>query len=297
MSVVSADGVSITGADGERLNAHCDASASALRASVTLESAGGSRAGAPRKNADYRAGLTVVLERAATAGAQLLDAYLNAKTEAVQGAPMSERRVDITPFAYPVDFLRGDPQRLAPLLMQRQRGLVRASDATGSGNSERRLTLIFGWRALPQEVAPEGLVNALVKGSAPSEWIRLDADRVSAQADEQQTLATPPAGRRGVVRQQVSTFGFVRDPQVIAWVLQRAAGSCELCGEPAPFVRRDGAPFLEVHHVRPLADGGSDRVTNAAALCPNCHRRCHLAKDAVAANALLLKRVGELKPE
>lgn len=34
-------------------------------------------------------------------------------------------------------------------------------------------------------------------------------------------------------------------------------------------------PTLEVHHLRRLADGGSDTVANAVALCPNCHREIH----------------------
>lgn len=35
-------------------------------------------------------------------------------------------------------------------------------------------------------------------------------------------------------------------------------------------------PFLEVHHVKWLAKGGSDTVNNVVALCPNCHRKMHL---------------------
>ena len=72
---------------------------------------------------------------------------------------------------------------------------------------------------------------------------------------------------------------YVRDPLVKTWVLQNAHGRCEACGNPAPFTGEDGEPFLESHYVRPLANGGSDKITNAAALCPNCHRRCHLGAD------------------
>lgn len=42
---------------------------------------------------------------------------------------------------------------------------------------------------------------------------------------------------------------------------------------------QDGLPYLEVHHVMPLACHGSDTPSNAVALCPNCHRRCHYAID------------------
>ncbi|WP_080666815.1 HNH endonuclease signature motif containing protein [Variovorax paradoxus] len=36
-----------------------------------------------------------------------------------------------------------------------------------------------------------------------------------------------------------------------------------------------GDPYLEVHHITPLALGGDDTVDNAWALCPNCHREKH----------------------
>ncbi len=74
----------------------------------------------------------------------------------------------------------------------------------------------------------------------------------------------------------VETTIYVRNPDVVAEALYRAKGHCEYCGEPAPFLRRsDNAPYLEVHHIITLADGGDDTVENTQALCPNCHRRAH----------------------
>lgn len=70
--------------------------------------------------------------------------------------------------------------------------------------------------------------------------------------------------------------GFIRNPDVIAEVLERANGICEECGNKAPFLKAlDGTPYLEVHHKIRLADGGEDTVDNAVAVCPNCHRRVH----------------------
>jgi hypothetical protein len=75
---------------------------------------------------------------------------------------------------------------------------------------------------------------------------------------------------------QVLTTIFLRNPDVVAAVLARAAGSCESCHSAAPFKRAaDGTPYLEVHHEVRLADGGEDTVQNALALCPNCHRKRH----------------------
>lgn len=69
---------------------------------------------------------------------------------------------------------------------------------------------------------------------------------------------------------------FKRNPDVVAEVLFRAQGVCEKCGANAPFNRKkDGNPYLEVHHKLPLAQDGDDSVENAIAICPNCHREAH----------------------
>ena len=69
---------------------------------------------------------------------------------------------------------------------------------------------------------------------------------------------------------------FKRNPDVVAEVLIRAEGVCEICRCNAPFVRKkDGTPYLEVHHVEQLSMGGEDTIENAVAICPNCHRKEH----------------------
>lgn len=78
------------------------------------------------------------------------------------------------------------------------------------------------------------------------------------------------------VKISLTTTMFVRNPDVVAEVLHRASGMCEVCVQPAPFTRKsNGSPYLEVHHRVRLADGGLDTVENAIALCPNCHRASH----------------------
>ncbi len=66
-----------------------------------------------------------------------------------------------------------------------------------------------------------------------------------------------------------------RSGLVVAIVKERAAGVCQLCNKPAPFYNKKGEPYLECHHIVWLADGGPDEVSNAVALCPNCHRKMH----------------------
>jgi 5-methylcytosine-specific restriction protein A len=106
--------------------------------------------------------------------------------------------------------------------------------------------------------------------------------------------AAPPKGSVKPKASVTSVTIFARDPNVKAWVLARAKGKCEACRGPAPFVTADDLPFLEVHHVHQLADKGADLVTNAVALCPNCHRRLHYGKDAHEYRDKLFQLVPEL---
>ena len=72
------------------------------------------------------------------------------------------------------------------------------------------------------------------------------------------------------------TPSFKRNPDVVAEVLELAGGVCGKCGDNAPFVKKsNGEPYLEVHHIEQLSNGGDDTVENAIALCPNCHREWH----------------------
>ena len=81
-------------------------------------------------------------------------------------------------------------------------------------------------------------------------------------------------------RMRVYSYTYRRNADVVAEALARADGTCESCAQPAPFFRAsDGSPFLEVHQVRPLGDGGEDRLENVLALCPNCHRKAHFGKS------------------
>ena len=76
-------------------------------------------------------------------------------------------------------------------------------------------------------------------------------------------------------KRKLTSYSYSRDPHVVTAALRRADGVCQLCDQDAPFKKKRGEPFLEVHHIIPLAKGGKDQLKNAVALCPNCHRKMH----------------------
>jgi len=93
-------------------------------------------------------------------------------------------------------------------------------------------------------------------------------------------LSGKPKGNKKPESKSQKTKVIKRDPLVIAWILQNAKGKCEGCSKKAPFIRaKDNSPYLEVHHVKQLKDGGPDTVGNAVALCPNCHRKAHYSNE------------------
>ena len=89
----------------------------------------------------------------------------------------------------------------------------------------------------------------------------------------------PPAGNPTPRRALATGTVYLRDPRVVAYTQVRANGICELCKQSAPFKRSDGSPYLETHHVVPLAENGPDTPENCACVCPNCHRALHSAEN------------------
>lgn len=79
------------------------------------------------------------------------------------------------------------------------------------------------------------------------------------------------------VRDTSTTVGsrYIRSPTIKEYAKTRADGFCEYCRESAPFETSDGEPYLEVHHVDELGEGGVDHPDKVVALCPTCHKQIH----------------------
>ncbi len=92
-------------------------------------------------------------------------------------------------------------------------------------------------------------------------------------------------GEQDPARKSVATEGFERDHLVRQAVLDVARGRRELCGESG-FQTSTGQIYLESHHVTPLCEGGTDKVSNVVALCANHHREAHFGSNR---NAIKLK--------
>jgi hypothetical protein len=78
-----------------------------------------------------------------------------------------------------------------------------------------------------------------------------------------------------------TAYVFERSALVVAIARLRGNHKCEVPGCEHPlFVRADGTPYSEVHHIVPLSEGGEDVLSNVACLCPAHHREAHVGKKA-----------------
>lgn len=144
-----------------------------------------------------------------------------------------------------------------------------------------------------------GLPLLVERIAIPSELLEPTADEVEFEKRVRSLRKLPPLarpeGRPNPTKHLVSSrTTYERRPDVKAWVLGEANGRCELCLQPAAFVGDDGEPYLELHHVQRLADGGPDTVENAVAVCPGCHRRLHHGADRLVQRERIYGQVARL---
>lgn len=114
--------------------------------------------------------------------------------------------------------------------------------------------------------------------------------------EDEAALATPQSIGSQTPSSRITTSRvFQRAQSVRETVLRQAAGICDCCKNSAPFRCPDNSPYLEVHHVIPLSEGGPDTIENTVALCANCHRELHHGREREVLVSRLYESVTRLK--
>lgn len=268
---------------------------------VIFESRGGPTGGRAPRNTEYHQAVRLTMKRLAAAHATVVG------IEVVSGVALklaqSERQV--RPESFPLPLRLKDVADIEALRLAIARGVGKVGQRPGAkgGNGQKRLrfTIDVG---IEQAGSAEDLENLIAGGTAlntsnQDEEPTSDHDELQRRASRIRSRRTPDAFRNslpmGNDKPEVATVSakrYVRDPSVVAYVLDRGEGKCEVCGSGAPFSRADGSEYFEVHHIVPLADGGPDTVRNAVACCPNCHREMHSGANADDLQARMRLQVG-----
>lgn len=215
--------------------------------------------GPSTRNADYNDALEIIIER--LQGMAVGEIGVNViSRELVDLLPNFPDRAIAFDASAAVN-LRGRSPRDIRLEIGRSQARLKSDPSKQGGNRTKRILLHSAHLA-------------------SSDWSRVASPTALRSLDGlPQVVPDAPSGTESPKTYTQVTLVIERDSSVRAWILRNAAGICELCRKPAPFLGSDGLPFLEVHHVIPLAEDGPDTIANAVALCPNCHRELHLGAD------------------
>ena len=262
---------------------------------LVIESRGGSTGGRPPRNTDYSPALELHLRRMARLGLVLDDLQV-ASSEAMR-LPESMRQIRPLGYRLPLELASVSDFDELRLAIGRATGEHQTKSKKG-GNRTKRLRFRMRWpdaSSMSADIIAKMLANPAASERPTGDPKELFERVERARKRMRLKGAVPPKGQKKVRRTSATSERYIRDPEVIAWVLEEAAGICENCGSPAPFKRIDGEAFLEVHHVRPLGEGGPDVIENAAACCPNCHRRLHHDPARDSLRSQLIASINRLK--
>jgi 5-methylcytosine-specific restriction protein A len=287
---------------GHELDAHFTLERLARGIDLIVASRGGAGKATPAgRNIDYEKGVEILLARLAQRRA-VLDG-VSVDSAVARRLPPEVRRLAAQGFQFPLEL--SAVTQIRALRLDIRRSVVAFGQPEGAigGNPTKRLRLHLDWPAaasLPLEVLEADLARSESVPAAGGFDPVVVAVQVAAAINElrvrtaQNLPISQPVGGPGGVKARGETFYYPRKGDVIAWVLHAAGGHCEICSDAGPFLKSDGEPYLEVHHVRHLADGGPDQIDNAVAACPNCHRRLHFAADREALRLALVARIPRL---
>ena|ERR1700688_914833 len=126
---------------------------------------------------------------------------------------------------------------------------------------------------------------------------QVETDLTTKSLEELRHLALAAAQSPHTPPKEARRNYYERSAAVKLYVLKRAAGHCECCRKEAPFVRKNGTPYLEPHHTKRVADGGPDHPRFVGAVCPSCHREIHHGKNGVELNNGLETYLKTIEPE
>ncbi|MBR7613232.1 HNH endonuclease [Citrobacter braakii] len=268
--------MNVRGNDGRQLNAACSIKKEDGCFGLVLESWGPSR-----RNSDYNEALEIIIERLQGKGVKCIIPYIASAPLRKNIPEIGGRRLCETGY-FDIDsesahYLRNELCKMQCYFSNTERR------GTSSGNRTKRIL-----------ISVEGFDDvetwfSIVEGdfsyySVPTfdenELLFRTQQLANFKLSEPEGIQTPQS--------KVSTLKiYARSPEVKAWILQESKGICSLCLKTAPFRMPNGEPFLEVHHIIPLSEGGKDTPDNCAALCPNCHRAVHYSIEASSLQAKL----------
>ena len=164
------------------------------------------------------------------------------------------------------------PDALQPML-SKEDGFIRIDDDLHFDEAE----LNWPFRTLERpegqkKLAKEPEFERAIPSSSKSLRFLKRSEEVEASDLFDADYATVDAKKKKVVKE-------IRERnQKSVRALKKLYGRCQISGLEFVFYKFDGEPYLEVHHVVPLGEGGADNPQNLIVVSAHIHRMLHFAK-------------------
>jgi len=104
------------------------------------------------------------------------------------------------------------------------------------------------------------------------EPIKNEKEKIS---EELETL-NKSYGKKRTEKKEVYVDRVERNPRIVSNLKKLRPNKCQICEEDH-FLKENGEPYSEVHHIEELSKGGSQVTDNCLVLCPTCHMKMHHA--------------------
>lgn len=153
--------------------------------------------------------------------------------------------------------------------------LCEAVDTTAHPRARRRYDATK--LVVLQLVREGGSIVGYVRGDIEAAAIQRGEATANALLNSAIDDLYPPSGIELPQHFYYEGSGFVRDDRIRAFVVERAAGKCEYCGQ-IDFVTVNGEGYIESHHIIALSKQGPDSLQNVIGLCSSHHREAHYGR-------------------
>ena len=220
-----------------------------------------------KKNAEYSQALECILGKLQQMGMMKIDIFV-VSSELKKEYTQFERQIFIED--QPI-YLNTDNIEQLRIEIGREVAKLKVNKESKGGTSSKRILLHHPdiseniWSEIAQDIMSVDAVNSM-KNTSTHDLIEKD-------------LSQKPHGNKKPTQRVSVVYTYDRDIEVVHWILENANGVCELCQKAAPFDTVKGKKYLEVHHLIPLSKNGEDTIKNTIAVCPNCHKALHYAKN------------------
>ena len=123
---------------------------------------------------------------------------------------------------------------------------------------------------LPVQTAPPGSARSTYKKIPFNTKTGRSEEDIASDLFKDDTVSEEVKKTQKVIETFERNQKAVRD-------LKRLYKTCQITGEDFTFLKVNGQPYLEVHHVVPLGEGGADNPKNLVVISAHIHRMLHYA--------------------